>query len=206
MDQEKLQTLRMPGALLAGSALLAAVAMHYHPHGGDSAALIRGVHGALLALIVIQPAVMALLARSLGRSLTAAVGLSFFVFGTLGAVLAGAINGFVVPAVWAYPEGEIAAGVTTLAWEMNQALAMLGAIATGIGIAMFGAALMREGWRVTGALGVLAGVTSAGLLVTGVTDMRFVGALLTYIAQLAWMVWLGVVLFRAGMPSSPSSP
>ncbi len=206
MDQENVQSLRWAGALLAGSAALAAGLMHYHPHGDDAADMIRGVHGGLLALIVVQPVVMGLFVRALGWRLLTALAIGFFVVGTLGAILAGTINGFVVPAIWEYPEGEIAAGVIQLAWEMNQALATLGAIAAGTGIALFGLALWQADWRITGALGVLAGSIPALLLLTGQIDMRFYGAMWTYITQLGWLVWLGLALVRAASPSSPSNP
>ncbi|WP_271077950.1 hypothetical protein [Aurantiacibacter sp. MUD61] len=206
MDQDKLQSLRCAGALLAGSAVLAAVLMHYHPHGDDTSGMIRGVHGGLLALIVVQPAVLFLVARGLGWSLFTALAFAFFLFGTMGAVLAGAINGFVVPAVWGYPEGQIGPGVTQLAWELNQAFATLGAIAAGLGIALFGAALWQSGWRITAVLGLLAGAIPAALLIAGVIDMHFYGALWTYVTQLSWLTWLGVALYRAAGISSPSSP
>ncbi len=206
MDTDKLQSLRWAGAALAGAAVLAAVLMHYHPHGDDTATQIRVSHGALLLLIAIQPAVLGLVARALGWNLLTALALAFFVFGTLGALLAGTINGFVVPAMWAYPDGEIAPGVTDLAWQMNQALATLGAISAGTGIALFGAALWRADWRIIGGVGLFVGAMSAGLLVVGVTDMQFEGAILTYVAQLLWLAALGVRLFRLASVSSPSNP
>ena len=206
MDTENLQSLRGAGIALAGSGLLAAALMHYHPHGDDTAALIRSSHGALLLLIMIQPAVLALVARALGWNLLTALALTFFAFGTLGAVLAGTINGFVLPAMWAYPEGEIASGVTDLAWQMNQASATLGAIAAGFGIALYGVALWRSGWRIIGGTGVFAGVVPAALLLTGVTDMHFTGAILTYVTYLLWQVALGIALFRQESVSSPSNP
>jgi hypothetical protein len=198
MDKDKLQSLRGPGVLLTASALLAVVLMHHHPHGGDGAGLIRGVHGGLLALIVVQPAVMLLLTRALNWSLPSALGLAFFVFGTFGALVAGTINGFVAPVIWEYPAGEISPGVSELAWELNQQFARNGAVAVAAGIVFFGLAMWREGWRVIGALGVLAGAVPAALLLVGVTDMRFYGAMLTYISQLSWLVVLGVVLWREG--------
>ena len=205
MDDTKLKSLEWAGIGLAGSAALAAVLMHYHPHGDDTAGMIRGSHGALLLLIVVQPAVLALVTRALGLNLLTALALAFFTFGTLGAVLSGAINGFVMPAMWEYPEGAIAAGVTDLAWQMNQALATLGAIAAGAGIAMFGAALWRAGWRIIGGPGVLAGAVPATLLLTGTTNMQFTGAIVTYVTYLLWLAMLGIALFRAGSVSSPST-
>ncbi len=154
---------------------------------------------------MVQPAVLGLVARALGWDLLTALALTFFTFGTLGAVLAGMINGFVVPAMWAYPEGQIASGVTDLAWQMNQALATLGAIAAGIGIALFGAAFWRAGWRLIGAAGLFAGAVPAALLLGGVTDMHFTGAILTYVTYLLWQVALGIALYRASGVSSPST-
>lgn len=206
MDDEKLKSLKWAGVALAGSALLAAVLMHYHPHGDDTAGMIRASHGGLLLLIMVQPAVLALVARALGWNLLTALALSLFAFGTLGALLAGTINGFVVPAMWEYPEGAIASGVTDLAWQMNQALARLGAIAAGIGIALFGGALWQAGWRWVGGAGMVAGAIPAALLLTGVTNMEFTGAIVTYVTFLLWQVVLGFALFRAASVNSPSNP
>lgn len=205
MEREKLQSLRWAGALLAGSALLAVVLMHNHPHGGDSMELNRIVHGGLLMLIVVQPALLVLLAKALDWSLAAVLGLNFFVFGSVGGCMAATINGFVVPAIKAYPEGQIGPDLGLLAWEMNQQFARNGAVGAGIGIALFGAALWRAGWRIIGGIGMLAGTVPAALLVAGLTDMRFYGAMLTYITQLLWLAMLGVALYRAAGPVSPPS-
>lgn len=207
MELKKLQSLRVEGMLLAGSALLAAVLMHHHPQWTDGAIMIRLLHGAFLALNLGQLAILALVTRALGWSLPTALGLTFIAMGTVFGVLAGTINGFVVPALWAYPEGEIGPGISQLAWEMNQQLARNGAVATGIGMAFLGAVLWQQEWRVTGILGVLAGAVPAVLLITGVADMKFEGAILTYVTQLIWMVALGTALFRAaGKVTLPSTP
>ena len=205
MEREKLQSLRGAGALLAASALLAVVLMHNHPHGGHNMELNRIVHGGLLMLIVVQPAVLGLLAKALDWSLAAVLGLSFFAFGSVGGCMAATINGFVVPAIKAYPQGQIGPDIGMLAWEMNQHFARGGAVAAGIGISLFGAALWRAGWRVVGGLGMLAGTVPAAMLVAGVIDMRFYGAMFTYITQLAWLATLGVALYRAAGPVSPPS-
>lgn len=205
MEREKLQSLRWAGALLAGSTLLAVVLMHNHPHGGHNMGLNRIVHGGLLVLIVVQPAVLGLLAKALDWSLSAVLGLSFFAFGSVGGCIAATVNGFIVPAIKAYPEGQIGPDLGLLAWEMNQQFARNGAVAAGIGIALFGAALWRAGWRVVGGLGMLAGAVPAAMLVAGVIDMRFYGAMFTYITQLVWLATLGAALYRAAGPVSPPS-
>lgn len=143
MDDRKLQSLGAAGAVLALSALAAAVLMHDHPHGGDGAGLVRAVHGGLIMLIAVQPAVLALVACALGWRLLTAQAAALFALGTLAAILAGTINGFVAPALGAYPAGEIALGFGAFGWELNQALAWLGAIATGAGIVLFAAALWQ---------------------------------------------------------------
>ena len=196
MEADKLQSLRVAGIALAVSAMLASVLMHHHPHGGDGAAMIRGVHGGLLALLAVQPVVIALVARALGWNLLTSLAAFLFAIGSLGAMLAGTINGFVVPALWAYPEGEIGPGVGQLAWEMNQALATNGAVATGAGIALIAISLWQAGWRVTSALGVIAGLVPPILLIFGVIDMHFYGAMATYLTQLSWLFLFGMVLAR----------
>jgi hypothetical protein len=202
MDDNKLQSLGAAGAVLGVSALAAAVLMHHHPHGGDGAGMIRGVHGGLLMMIAVQPAVLALVAGALGWRLLTTQAMVLFALGSLGGILAGTINGFVAPALGAYPPGEIASGVGALGWELNQALARLGA-----GILLFAAALWQAGWRFVGATGMLVGGVTAALLLTGMIDMRFEGAILTYVTQLIWLVTLGTALFRAaGKVTLPSTP
>lgn len=207
MDDKKLQSLGAAGAVLVLSAAAAVVLMHQHPHGGDGAGLIRTMHGGLLMMIAVQPAVLALVAGALGWRLLTAQALVLFSLGTAGAILAGTINGFVVTALGAYPAGEIAPGVGAFGWELNQALARLGATATGAGIVLFAAALWQAGWRFVGGAGMLAGGVTAALLVTGTIDMRFYGAMFTYIVQLAWLASLGGALVRAARAVSlPSTP
>jgi hypothetical protein len=205
MDDKKLQSLGLAGAVLALSALLAGVLMHHHPHGGDGAGQIRLMHGGLLMMIALQPAVLALVADALGWRLLTAQAMVLFTLGSVGAILAGTINGFVVPAIAAYPPGEITAGIGAWGWELNQALARLGAIATGTGMALFGIALWQTGWQAVGMAGLLAGGITAGLQLTGIIDMRFIGAIATYITQLAWLVLLGATLWRAASKLSPPS-
>jgi hypothetical protein len=205
MDDRKLQSLGLAGAVLALTALAAAVLMHHHPHAGDGPGPIRMVHGGLLMMIALQPAVLALVAGALGWRLLTAQAAVLFALGSIGAILAGTINGFVVPAIAAYPPGEIAPAIGAWGWELNQALARLGAIATGAGIALLGAALWQAGWRIVGAAGVLAGGSTAVLQLTGVIDMRFLGAIATYVTQLAWLILLGASLWRAALKVSPPS-
>ncbi|QIG53053.1 hypothetical protein G6N82_01755 [Altererythrobacter sp. BO-6] len=185
------------GWLVAGASVLAFVLMANHPSGGDYGTIWTPiVHGGLLFFMLLQTAGMLAIWRELDERLPATIGLVAFVAGQAGGMIAGTINGFVVPGLWRYPEAEIGRDIGRLAWEMNQSFAMLGAVSTGISFALFGVALWRMGWHWVAGLGVLVGTATAFHLASGMIGMDLHGALLTYLPQIAWLVLFGAAAAR----------
>ncbi|UIP05888.1 hypothetical protein LY632_09225 [Erythrobacter sp. SDW2] len=184
------------GWALVGCGMLAGLALAHHPIGSGQGIMTPLVHGSLQAILLIELALFFLIARMLGGALTATIGAAFLGGGVLAGILAGTINGFVVPALGGYGENEIGGDVRALAWETNQALARLCVIATGVGYTLWSVLFWHKDAKPLAAFGVLTGLVPAALLVAGVIDMRFHGALFAYIGQSLWMVALGWHLSR----------
>lgn len=197
----------LAGALLAGSALLAAVLMLHHPSGEDHASLMTPiVHGGLQGLLMVQLAMAAWILRDQGWTLLAILGLVFFAAGQFAAIGAATINGFVVPAVMAEGYGSLEPGIGRFAWEFNQALARFGVITVGSGIAVFAAFYWGVGARILSGTGVAIGVLTAGAIVSGLLTMNLHGAMIVYVSQSAWLVFWGVWVFRYSRGEASDQP
>ncbi len=186
----------LAGAALAVAAALAVLAMAHHPTGTALAATPgRAVHGALMTLIVIMLAGFFRFAAARGLDrFTVALALAFYAAGTLANLLAGAINGFVVPALLergAYEENA------ALLWTTNQIFAKAAVYATSAAFALWGADLIARGSglaRLVGLAGVVAGLAPAALLTAGVLDMHVAGAFAIYGAQSLFTLLAGLWL------------
>ena len=197
MEQTAGNEVRVAGWALAGAAILSFGLMANHPSGSELNSMATPiVHGGLQLFLLVQIAAMAVIWRSVDRGMIATLGLVAFGTGQIGAALAATINGFVVPEIWAYPDGAIGQDVGIFAWEMNQALALLGAIATSFALALVGFSLWRQDRRLIGSLGVLIGIATAAPLMLGQLTMEFHGALFTYLSQFAWLIVFGVATAR----------
>ena len=189
--------IKSAGWLMAGAAALSILLMANHPSGSDLDTMATPiVHGGLQLLLLLQVGAMVAIWQKMNGRLLGTVALVLFIAGQSGGVLAATINGFVVPQLWGYPQGEIGNDIGPLLWELNQAFALLGAIAAGVAIAMFGAALWRMGHRAIGATGSVVGAATAAALAGGVISMDLHGALITYLSQLAWLAAFGAVMAR----------
>lgn len=184
---------RAAGATLVASGLLLVLLMAHHPTGADPTALVRGVHGAILLVMLAMTIGFALFVRAAPTPLTVA-GFVPLAAGMAAGAGAGTINGFVVPRL----VDQGVTGFGPLLWAANQSLAELGVIATGIAYALWSLALWRRGWRATAAGGAVAGIGPAALLLGGAMAMDLHGALVAYGANALWAAWLGAVLWRAG--------
>jgi hypothetical protein len=196
MESRTVNSEQAAGYVLLVTAVLATLLMVNHPTAIDGAGPAGFVHGGLQLMLVCQCAAMAVVVRRLGFALLPVTALGFYFAGQGAGLMAATINGFAVPALLGYPQGTIGHDVPLLAWELNQALARLGVIATGIGYGLLGFSLWRNGERVVGTAGVLAGLLPATLLVVGILNMKLPGAIFAYTAQLAWLALLGWNLSR----------
>jgi magnesium-transporting ATPase (P-type) len=189
---------RLAGAILIGTAAVSAFAMAHHPTHVDAIGLGRVVHGVLilfLAAIAFGFAHFAI-RRGLRRPavLAGLVAYGVAIFGGIGAAT---IDGFAVPALAAELGGSVEGDVFRLTWQLNQALAGLGMVGTGLAIFLWSLDLLRgpaRGVRLTGAIGLLAGAVPPLLLVTGTISMNLAGAGLAYAVHWAWTALLGLQL------------
>lgn len=197
MDKNQNAEIQWAGRLLIASGLLTVGLMSLHPKGGHDGLMIPLVHGGLQAVIVVQLAAMVIGMRRFGWNLWVMTGILFVGAGQLAGIGAATINGFVVPAFFSHPQGEIGAEIGQFAWEVNQALARLGVIATGIGFALWAVMLWRDAKRGLAVAGAVAGLVPALMLASGHMGMSLHGALFAYVTQALWVIALGWTLARS---------
>ena len=198
MDAPFDQESRAAGWALVGTGVLTILLMSQHPSSARDF-MTPLVHGGLQAVLLVQLAALLIVARRWGGGLVMTTGLLFFAAGAFAGLGAATINGFVAPSLAGYPSGEIGHDIFAFAWEANQALATLGAIATGLALAMISVLLWQETQRSLAVAGWLAGLLPAALLAVGHLSMNLHGALFVYITQAAWMIALGWHSARRGV-------
>ncbi len=217
--------------LLLGSALLSLLVAAHHPelhtHDvsmalhmlADRTALISGVHAALLFLSLVELLGLYGVARLLGlsRPMTAG-GLLFVGTGFMAMIGAGAINGFAVPAFAADYRGiapadaRWAAMLLRLCWDLNQALASIGAVSWGLGLLAWSAELARRDGaaRLVGLLGAVAALIIAVGVGFGFIRLH-VGGLIAVTALLsAWSAAAALLMLTGRLapdrPDGSASP
>ena len=184
------------GWLLIITGFLTIALMSQHPSGGDGGLMVPLVHGGLQVVIVVQLAAFLMVGRHFGWSVPLVIGTLFFAAGQAAAIGAATINGFVVPALNAYPADSIGPDIGRFAWETNQALARLGVVAVGIGFALWSICLWQDRQRSLAIAGWIAGLAPALLLASGHITMNLHGALFAYFTQALWLVALGWSVIR----------
>ncbi|MEK7264762.1 MAG: hypothetical protein AAB227_01565 [Pseudomonadota bacterium] len=181
---------RLAGVSMAAASALSVLVMAHHPTSFGDAALVKGVHGALMALILINLAGFCRFAASEGLArFSVLTGLIAYAAGMFGNLLAATVNGFAAPALMARGASK---DIFAFAWELNQALAYGAVFAISAAFILWGLALTRSGSRFAGAAGLAAGVLPAALLFAGVLDMHVAGAAVVYAAQSAFTFVIGV--------------
>ena len=190
-ERDRAAAARAGGPILTASSLLFVALITNHPTAGSGLFLHQGIHGLLMLMILTMTAGF-LLFVLWRRSLLAAIGLVPFAAGAIAAFGAGTINGFIAPSL--VTQGIASYG--DLLWTSNQVLASIGIVATAAAFSLWSLDLWRLGWRITAALGLLAGMLPAMLLLSGRIDMHITGAMIAYSANAIWALWLGVVLIR----------
>lgn len=181
------------GSALIGAAGLAVLAMAHHPASFHAGPMIGMVHGAMILFASMLAYGFTHFARRRGLDRPAVLaGLVAYGIGALASIGAATVSGFAGPILAA--EGASHESFHVL-WSLNQALAMLGVVATGLGYALWSLDLWRQ-WKAVALLGLLAGGVPAVLLVGGWIDMSLRWAIWVYAAQLLWAALIGWLLLR----------
>jgi hypothetical protein len=218
---------RLYGAILLGSALLSLLAAMHHPSAAshdlasalrilaDEAGMIAGIHGLLIALFLLELLGLYGFARSLdlARPLPAA-GLILVGTGTMAMLGAAAINGFAVPAFASDLRGiapadtRSAAMLLRMCWDVNQALASIGAVAWGAGLIAWSIDLARRTGmvRLTGLIGLAASVVMVGALATGLIRLHVTGFIIVTALISAWSVAVALLMLSGRLSESKVVP
>lgn len=164
------------GVILLITAVLTVVAMAHHPSGMHGGILVYLVHGTMLLMLsgMFFGFCYYSLRRGLGRPLILAA-LVAYLLNYFAHIIAGTINGFIVPALGEHGQ-DIPRALFIFAWETNQVFARLGTAATAVAFVFWGLDLLRDEnvfARLTGGFGVVAGVLPLALLLNDSTmDVR----------------------------------
>jgi hypothetical protein len=187
---------RVAGLALVGAAAFSMLAMAHHPTHLRAGAMIGIVHGLMILFIGMMAFGFTYVARRRGLDRPAVLaGLVAYAIAAAAAAGAATVNGFAAPALAAH--GASRDAFDTL-WFLNQALATLGVVATGIAYALWSLDLWRQ-WKLVALLGLLAGLVPAVLLIGGWIDMHLRWAALIYGGQVLWAALIGFMLLRGDL-------
>ena len=185
---------KVAAAALVVTGVLGIALMSQHPTGEDSAMMISGMHGSMMAVLLVQAASLVWLLGAPGLRGFNAV--TFYTAGIAATMTAGVINGFIFPTMRAYEEGEIGHDIFDLLWWSNQNLAELGVIGMGLGYALWSLGLWQDGRKLVAASGIIAGLLPAVLLASNHLGMDLHGALIAYGVLLLWVIVVGAAFWR----------
>lgn len=197
---------RVSALIIGGGSLLMGFAMAHHPtaHGHDLPEVLHSmarinslnawVHGSLLVIVGLLAIGYAGFSDGLRFPRLARAGRPAYFAGALAMGVAGLINGFAAPAVarklTASPAQDLnAAGpVFSALWELNQAFAAAGVVATGAAVVLWSMALVRQGGlgRWVGAAGIVATAALLIALIGGWLTLNVHGFGLFVLVQAVW--------------------
>lgn len=183
------------GIALAAAAVTSIALMMNHPTSAHAGAAGGIVHGGMMVALGALLFGFIVFARALGPSTPAIAGLVAYAVSAGAHIGAATINGFAVPAMANWPRGAPGHDVFLLAWQLNQGLAGVGIVATGVAYLCWAIALRRD-HPLLAIGGAVAGAVPAGLLLAGVIRLDVHGALLAYGLHGLWALALGVTMCR----------
>ncbi len=157
--------------------------------------MIRGIHGAILAIMLGQAIGFLLVARNRADAFAHA-GMFVFTLALIGGMGAGLVNGFIVPAMMESIGTTDIRAIIQMLWQTNQTLAVAGVLLTSLAYGLWAAGFWRSGWRWTSVAGLAAALVPAIALLSGMVHMDIAGALFCYAMQAGWAAWLGMALLR----------
>jgi drug/metabolite transporter (DMT)-like permease len=195
---------RTAGATLVGVGILIPIGMLHHPTHVE-ASMLSPIHGVLILLLIGGAFGFAHVAVRLGGSRPAVLaGAVSYALSVVANLLAGLVNGFVVPRLHAAGSAGDQLG---LLWILNQTLAEFAVLSCGAALLLWGVALLRaEGTpsRILGLAGIAAGAVPAVLLLVGAMRMDVGGALLAYGLQAMWGALAGAALLSGRFEGAQS--
>jgi hypothetical protein len=206
--------------ILGGSALFALVAMAHHPvlHGHGAAALVMSanavsrttalVHGALIALVLLQWLAIGELAPALGASgWPWRSGTRLWGFGTGALAGAALVSGFLVPDLAAVASAGAmtpdAAVQHMHAFHLvNQRLAQVGSLCLLAAMGAVSLGLWREGGilRLASGLGLAVALGAGAALLLGALVLEVRGMTLVIAGLSAWLLAIAMALFTRAAP------
>lgn len=199
---------RVAGAVLLAAAVLTVVAMAHHPtgvgSGGGGAPLTLGgfVHATMIVLMTANLWGLSVFTLRQGASGWMLAGIIGYGVSFVANLIAGMINGFIVPAVAAEVDRAASGGLFTLLWETNQAAARLGVYAISAAFALWSVHLLarRDATGVVaGVLGLIAALVPGIALFSGAISLDVGGAMLVYGIQAGWIGVIGLQMMRQAL-------
>jgi hypothetical protein len=163
------------------------------------------IHGVLIALYLCIAVGFTGLTRRLGFQRPAATaGLVFYLAGTLAMASAAVINGFALgifagryPNVSADQTAALASSIN-MAGSISGVWAGIGAVGSSTAILAWSSLLVRRGGglRLIGVGGILLGLATIAMLVSGTLILNVHGFLLLVVSQAVWTIAIGAALLR----------
>ena len=197
---------RFAGGILAVAALGTIIAMAFHPSDAHAAGTAAVVHSSMIVLLLAMGWGFVQFAASRGVwGGWVSAGLVAYAASVFAHVLAGTINGFVVPALLD-PAAPVSHDIFRFAWQLNQALAKFGMIAASAAYLLWAVDLWRrDGDSLLAATGSAIGVAVPVLLLSGLVKLDVHGALLLYGLHALWAIMVGVAMARGRVQSSATA-
>lgn len=196
---------RVAGGVLLAAAILTIFAMAHHPTGVGSGAgggvmtLGGFIHATMLVLLTANLWGLTVFTVRQGAGGWMMAGMLVYGMSYFGNLVAGTVNGFIVPAVAAKVDRIASADLFTTLWQLNQGFATLAAYAVGAAFIFWSVFLLRRGKTadiVIGCIGLLAAIGPGLALFTGAIMLDVDGAIVVYGMHAAWTGLLGLQMIR----------
>lgn len=176
---------RLVGWILVATSIVAIVGMANHPVGAESFKDYgRIFHGAMMVTaIVVFAALSRFAARSGAERFPVWMGLVCLGFGTAANLMAGSVDGFVVPEL---ADRGLEEQMWPLTWALNQTMAQGAVYLTGAAFVIWGIDWARRttgAARIRGVAAALVGVIPPLCLALGIINMHAFGAFIAYSVQ-----------------------
>lgn len=188
-------------SLILAGGLIVFIMMHHPTHFG-AAALNAWVHGGMIGVILLATIGVSYwgVSSPQSRLLRLSATLLYFV-GSFLNILAGAINGFIVPEVIEQFGDGLSRDLQGFAWAFNQTMARIAVVVHGVAMLLFSLQSSNSGSpKIEAAfrgIGGLAGILTIGILIVHRGSMAVHTALAVYSLDAIWIVTMGVFLVSA---------